>query len=134
MRHYNELILLPTFAERLDYLSLKGMVGAETFGFDRYLNQYFYRSPEWRRIRNFVIVRDNGCDLGIEGLDIQGRIIVHHMNPLSEEDIVVHSNDIINPDFLICTSIDTHNAIHYGTSRADILPAERTPFDTCPWK
>jgi hypothetical protein len=134
MRHYSELILLPTYQERLDYLQLYGAVGAETFGFDRYLNQRFYRSPEWKRVRDLVIVRDNGCDLGIDSLPIFGRVYVHHMNPVMLDDVLSHSSDILNPEFLICVSLDTHNAIHYGPSRQDILPIERSPNDTCPWK
>lgn len=135
IRRYSELILLPTFLERFEYLSLSGKVGEETFGFDRYLNQLFYRSKRWRSIRNEIIVRDNGCDLGIEGLDISDKIIVHHMNPVSLEELEFDNESLYNPDFLICVSHQTHNAIHYGD--ANLLPKgpiERKPNDTCPWK
>lgn len=134
MRRYSELRYLSTWKERFDYLQLRGAVGTETFGFDRYLNQRFYRSPEWRRVRDQIIVRDNGCDLGIDGLYISDKIVIHHMNPVAVDDILSHSLDILDPEFLICVSLDTHNAIHYGLDKTDILPAERTPFDTCPWK
>lgn len=135
IRRYSELILLPTFLERFGYLSLSGKVGEETFGFDRYLNQLFYRSKRWRSVRNEIIVRDNGCDLGIEGLDVSDKIIVHHMNPVSLEELEFDNESLYNPDFLICVSHQTHNAIHYGD--ANLLPkapVERKPNDTCPWK
>lgn len=135
IRRYSELILLPTFLERFGYLSLSGKVGEETFGFDRYLNQLFYRSKRWRSVRNEIIVRDNGCDLGIDGLDISDKIIVHHMNPVSLEELEFDNENLYNPDFLICVSHQTHNAIHYGD--ANLLPkapVERKPNDTCPWK
>lgn len=135
IRTYSELITLPTFEERFDYLQLNGAVGEETFGFDRYVNQKFYRSAEWRRIRDHVIVRDNGCDLGIEGYDIHGPILIHHMNPISIDDIYDVSEYLLNPDYLISTTQLTHNAIHYGTS--DLLikaPVERRKNDTCPWR
>lgn len=135
MRRYSELILIPTFAERFDYLQLNGSVGKETFGFDRYLNQVLYRSKEWRDIRDYVIIRDNCCDLGMEDRMILSRPIVHHMNPISMEDIYKRSKDIFDPDFLITVSHETHNAIHYGDKNLLILgPVERTPNDTCPWK
>lgn len=135
IRRYSELVLLPTFLERFEYLSLSGKVGEETFGFDRYLNQLFYRSKRWRSIRNEIIVRDNGCDLGIEGLDISDKIIVHHMNPVSLEELEFDNENLYNPDFLICVSHQTHNAIHYGDSNLlPKAPVERRPNDTCPWK
>lgn len=135
IRTYSELILLPTYEERFDYLKLDGLVGKETFGFDRYLNQIFYRSPEWKSIRDHVIIRDNGCDLGIDGREIFGRILIHHMNPISKEDIVNRSDFLLNPEYLICVSKLTHDAIHYGDE--DLLvkdPIVRRPNDTCPWK
>ena len=135
---YSELIKLPTFEERLSYLMLHGQVGAETFGFDRWLNQHFYRSEEWKRLRREIIIRDNGCDLGIDGYDIQGAILVHHMNPIVSDDIVNCTPYLLNPDFLISTSFDTHQAIHYENAEmlkvAPIYPVERKPNDTCPWK
>lgn len=135
MKSYSALIKIPTFKERFEYLKLGGRVGSETFGFDRYLNQVFYRSVEWKRIRDQVILRDNGCDLGVEGFDIHGKILIHHMNPLDMRDILDRSPYLIDPEFLICTSHSTHNAIHYGD--ASLLPSEpieRKPGDTCPWR
>lgn len=134
IRTYTSLMTFDTFAERLDYLQLKGGVGMETFGPDRYFNQLFYRSLEWKRIRDYVIIRDNGCDLGIPELPIPGKIYVHHMNPLEIEDIQHSSDGLLNPEYLITVSHATHNAIHYGT--LDILqePVVRTRFDTCPWR
>lgn len=135
-RSYSELITLPTYQERYEYLKLSGRVGADTFGFDRYLNQQLYqRNPRWKKARDKVIIRDNGCDLGIEGRDIVGKIIVHHMNPITMEDILNDRDWIYDPEFLICTTHTTHNAIHYGDERLLMLdPKERTPNDTCPWK
>lgn len=135
IRTYSELIKLPTFKERFEYLSLKGCVGKETFGWERYINQAFYRSKEWKDVRNFVIVRDCGCDLGISGREIPDRILIHHMNPILPKDIVLSNDFILDPEYLICTSHNTHEAIHYGSE--DLLisePVERTPNDTCPWK
>ena len=135
IKTYSELITLPTFEERYRYLRLKGNVGVDTFGFDRYLNQNFYRSSEWKRIRDEVIIRDNGCDLGIEDRSIPGRILIHHMNPITEKDILYHSDLLINPEYLICVSHMTHNAIHYGDEKLLIPePIVRTKNDTCPWK
>lgn len=135
LRCYRELIRLKTFDERFEYLKLKGIVGEATFGYDRYLNQLLYTSGEWRRIRRDIILRDNGCDLAVEGYDIQDIIIVHHMNPISVEDLIDFSEDVINPEYLICVSHDTHNAIHYGDkSLLTREPIERKPGDTCPWK
>lgn len=135
IRTYSELVTLPTFEERFNYLKLKGQVGKDTFGFDRWLNQIFYRDPEWKSVRDYVIVRDNGCDLGVDGYEINGRILVHHMNPISKEDILERSKYLLDPEFLISTVHNTHNAIHYGDE--DLLiktPIERTKNDTCPWK
>lgn len=136
IRTYSELSLLSTFEERFEYLRLDGEVGAETFGFDRYLNQAFYNSPEWRRVRDLVIIRDNGCDLGLDGYGIGGRLIIHHMNPLSIDDIRLATKNLLDPEYLLCVSHNTHNAIHYGDidlTAAAVL-AERKPNDTCPWK
>lgn len=135
IRTYSELITLPTFEERYEYLKLNGVVGEETFGFDRYINQLFYRSQEWRSVRNHVILRDNGCDLGVPGREINGRILIHHMNPITKEDILNRSDFLMNPEYLISTIDITHNAIHYGD--ANLLmkdPIERSKNDTCPWK
>ena len=135
IKTYSELIQLPTFEERFQYLRLSGKVGNETFGFDRYINQNFYRSSAWKRIRDQVIVRDNGCDLGIEDRMIGGKILIHHMNPITNKDIVDQTSILLNPEYLICVSHNTHNAIHYGDK--DLLikdPVVRTKNDTCPWK
>ena len=135
MRTYRELSRLKTFDERFEYLKLNGFVGEETFGYDRFLNQLLYKSSEWRSLRRDIIIRDNGCDLGLEGYDIQGMIIVHHMNPISVDDLKTFSGDVVNPEYLICVSSLTHKAIHYGDK--DLLPQlpiERRPGDTCPWK
>lgn len=136
IKTYSELITLPTFRERFRYLKIGGRVGEETFGWDRKINQYFYqRSDEWKSIRNYVIVRDNGCDLGIEGYDIYSHIIVHHINPITVEDIRTSSDYLLDPEFLICTSLNTHNAIHYGDeSLLYTSLIERTKNDTCPWR
>ena len=132
---YDELITLPTFKERFDYLKLNGFVGKETFGFDRYLNQVLYRSYEWKQTRKQVILRDNGCDLGINGREIFGKILVHHINPITLEDINNRNPEIFNLNNLITVSFDTHQAIHFGSY--ELLPkdpVERKPNDTCPWK
>lgn len=135
IRTYSELITLPTFKERYEYLRLGGRVGEDTFGFDRYLNQAFYKSEEWRSIRDHVITRDNGCDLGMEGHEIFGRILIHHMNPIRKEDIINRSDILLNPEYLICTIKNTHDAIHYGDeSLLVIAPVERRKNDTCPWR
>ena len=134
MRTYSELITLPTFRERFDYLKLDGTVGKETFGFDRYLNQNFYQSYEWKRVRRDVILRDQGCDLGILGMDILDRAIVHHMNPISVDDILEVTDYLLNPEFLITVSHATHNALHYFEDDRTLRdPAIRTPGDTCLW-
>ena len=136
IRTYSELITLPTFEERFRYLRLDGKVGVETFGFDRYLNQTFYRTDkEWLSIRDAVIIRDNGCDLGIPDRDIHSRIIVHHMNPITKEDILRRTKYLLDPEYLICTIKSTHDAIHYGDESILMLgPIERTKNDTCPWR
>lgn len=135
MSSYDELMSLDTFEKRFKYLQCNQRVGEDTFGYDRYLNQEFYKSREWQQVRNYVIARDNGCDLGVEGLPINGAIYVHHIIPLTKDDII-HSNDILlDPNNLICTSLETHNAIHYGDdsilNRNNII--ERSPNDTSPW-
>ena len=132
---YSELITLPTFKDRFKYLQLNGQVGKSTFGFGRYLNQNFYRSKEWKSVRNRVILRDNGCDLGVEGYEIHGQILIHHMNPITTADIESMSEYLMNPEYLISTVHSTHNAIHYGDENLLIAtPIERKPNDTCPWK
>lgn len=134
-RSYTELKRIDNFEDRFDYLKIGGSVGIETFGFDRYLNQALYRSKEWKRTRDIVIARDLGCDLGIEGREIYDKIIIHHMNPINEQDLIERNQDIFNPEFLICTSHNTHNAIHYGDkSLLPKGPIERLPYDTCPWR
>lgn len=133
-RTYSELRRFSSFEDRFEYLSLRGVVGNSTFGFDRYINQRFYTSRQWRQVRDVVITRDLGCDLGVEGFDIFDKIIIHHMNPMSAEDIESGSDDILDPEFLITTCHNTHNAIHYGD--ASLLPrplVERRPGDTRPW-
>lgn len=140
MRRYSELSKLKTFEERYEYLKLGGTVGESTFGFDRYFNQAFYHSPEWKKIRQLVILRDSDgnsvLDLGVEDHPISGRIYIHHMNPISLSDIENKTDFLLNPDFLICVSKDTHDAIHYGAdhvfTRNEII--ERKPFDTCLWR
>lgn len=137
IRTYSELITLPTFEERFEYLRLDGRIGDQTFGFDRYLNQLFYRDPEWLSIRDEVIVRDQGCDLGIEEYELSKgqRILIHHMNPLTKEDIVRRTKFLLDPEYLITTCHRTHTAIHYGDE--SLLPSKpivRTKNDTCPWR
>lgn len=135
IRTYSELMELPTFEERFRYLQLNGTVGQDTFGFDRYLNQTFYRSKEWKKIRDYVIVRDNGCDLAMDGREIYDKIYIHHMNPIMIQDILHESEFLLDPEYLICVSHRTHNAIHYGDESLLYQgPIERTPNDTCPWK
>lgn len=135
MKNYRELAKLKSFLDRFHYLKLDGRVGSDTFGFDRWVNQQFYRSREWRHIRHRVIARDHGCDLGIEGREIPTGIYIHHMNPLSIADIEMSADELLDPDYLVCTSRSTHNAIHYGD--ADLLIqdfVERRPNDTVPWR
>lgn len=135
IRTYSELIQLPTFEERFRYLRLKGIVGEDTFGFDRYMNQIFYRSQRWKEIRDAVIIRDNGCDLGIPGREIYGKITIHHMNPIRLSDIEHESAYLLNPEYLISVTHNTHNAIHYGDENLLIKPpVERSKNDTCPWR
>lgn len=134
-RCYTDLIQLPTFKERYEYLRLAGIVGRDTFGFDRYLNQKFYHSAEWKKIRRDVIIRDEGRDLAMEGYELQDNIFIHHMNPMVPEDLVNVPEWILNPEYLVCVSKRTHDAIHFGdASTLPQLPMERTPNDTCPWK
>lgn len=135
IRRYSDLIKLSSFKERYEYLRLDGVIGKDTFGFDRYLNQIFYKSKEWQAIRTQVIIRDNGCDLAMDGYDICGKILIHHMNPISVGDILQRSSLLIDPEFLISTTQTTHNAIHYGdSSLLPREPIERSKNDTCPWK
>lgn len=134
MRTYSEMIEYSTFEDRYEYLRLDGHVGRDTFGFDRYLNQSFYKSKEWKDVRNHVITRDNGCDLGIEDRPIFDKVLVHHMNPITPEDIENFSTEILNPEYLITITMDTHNAVHYGNqSGLIVLPPERFPGDTKLW-
>ena len=134
-RSYSELIKLPTFEERYKYLRIGGKVGKETFGYDRYLNQILYTSDEWRSFRNPIITRDNGCDLGCKGFELHSRIIVHHINPITVEDVVNRNPKVFDPDNVICVSHNTHQAIHYGNeSMLPLLPVERSRYDTCPWR
>lgn len=135
IRTYSELSKIKTFEGRYDYLNLYGVVGASTFGFDRFLNQLLYSSKQWKKSRNDVIIRDGACDLGVEGYEISSRLLVHHMNPITVEDIKNHNEIIFDPEFLITTVLNTHNAIHFGDK--SLLPkpiVERYKNDTCPWK
>ena len=134
-RTYSDLIVIPDFLGRYRYLKLSGAVGEITFGFDRFINQEFYRSKEWKRMRRDVIIRDNGCDMGVEGYEIFDRIIIHHMNPIRADDLVRHDLELImNPEFLISVSHRTHQAIHYGTENLlPQLPVRRTKGDTKLW-
>lgn len=135
IRRYSELSKIQTFEDRFEYLRLNGAVGTDTFGFERYLNQFFYRSSRWKKVRDLVIVRDNGCDLGFVGRDIYGKIFIHHMNPITKKDLEEESDILLNPEFLITVSFETHNAIHYGDiSLLPRDPIERKKNDTCPWK
>lgn len=135
LRTFSELSKLKTFEDRFQYLRLDGIVGEETFGFDRYLNQILYQSNEWKRCRRDIIIRDNGCDLGCEGFEVHGRILIHHINPITVDDIVKRNPKVFDPENLILTSHNTHQAIHYGNE--DLLiraPVERSKNDTCPWR
>ena len=135
IKTYSELITFSTFEERFEYLQLKGIVGQETFGFDRYLNQILYSSKEWKSLRNEIIVRDNGCDLALEGFEIHGRILIHHINPITIDDVIKRRGIVFDPENLICVTHNTHNAIHYGDKSLLITgPIERRANDTCPWK
>lgn len=134
-RSYSELITIPTYEDRFHYLQLNGAVGKDTFGYDRYLNQILYNSKEWKRFRDEIIIRDNGCDLAFEGYDIHGRILVHHINPITVDDVVNRNPIVFDPENVICVTHNTHNAIHYGDESLLITaPVERTKHDTCPWK
>lgn len=135
IKTYSELLTIPTFEGRYNYLRLGGQVGEETFGFDRWLNQRFYKDPEWLAVRDYVIVRDSGCDLAIPGREIRTKILVHHMNPITKDDILRRSKLLLDPEYLICTIKNTHDAIHYGDESLLITaPVERSLHDTCPWK
>lgn len=135
IKSYSELLQLQTFIERYNYLKIGGRVGVETFGYDRYLNQVLYRSDEWKRFRREIILRDNGCDLAHSNYEIYGKIIVHHLNPITVEDVLRRDPRIFDPENVICVSLNTHNAIHYGDESLLVLgPIERRPNDTCPWK
>lgn len=135
IRRYSELMRIPTFEERFEYLRLDGQVGADTFGSDRYLNQIFYKSPEWKKIRDEIIIRDQCCDLAMPGYDIHGPVLIHHLNPITKADILSRMDLLLNPEYLVCTIQSTHNAIHYGDVNLLITnPIERKPNDTCPWK
>lgn len=134
IRTFSELVHIPTFEERFDYLQLRGQVGSSTFGFDRWMNQLFYRSRDWKLVRQHVIARDLGCDLAMEGYEIHDRIYIHHMNPMEADDLVHGNQDVLDPEFLISTTHRTHNAIHYGDR--NLLPrklVERRPGDTALW-
>ncbi len=134
-RSYSELIRIPSYEERYSYLRLDGEVGSATFGFDRYLNQRFYHSSEWRSIRDFVIARDNGCDMAVDGRTIYDKIYIHHINPICVKDLELVRDILYDPEYLVCVSFDTHNAIHYGTdSLLSKDPIIRRPGDTCPWR
>lgn len=146
MKSYTELCTLPTYEERLEYLQLHGEVGKDTFGFDRWLNQDFYQSREWRQFRDKIIARDMGCDLGCkdhpitdwvlrDGRPVKPKISIHHMNPITKEDVLQHSEKLLDPENAICVSAVTHKAIHYGTGKGPKLPdGDRKPGDTCPWR
>lgn len=134
-KSYSELIQLPTFKERFRYLELGGKVGEETFGFQRWANQQLYHSSEWLRFRDDVIIRDNGCDLGVEGYEIAGAVLIHHLNPITYEDVVNRAPCVFDMDNVICTQLSTHNAIHYSDESLLIqMPTQRSRNDTCPWK
>lgn len=135
IRCYSELIRIPSYEDRFEYLRLNGRVGADTFGFDRVFNQMFYHSKEWRRLRRDIIVRDYGADMAMRDWPVNGLIIIHHMNPITLNDLEAQSDYLMNPEYLVCVSYDTHNAIHYGDKHLlRSLPIERVPNDTCPWK
>lgn len=135
IRRYSELIKIDNYLDRFEYLKLGGKVGTETFGFERYLNQKFYQSKEWKRVRDAIIIRDNGCDMAFSGREIQSKIIIHHINPVLPKDIIDKEDWILNPEFLVCVSKQTHDAIHYGDKSLLILdPVIRTKNDTCPWR
>ena len=135
IRTYSELMKFDNFIDRYNYLKLGGKVGEETFGFDRYLNQQFYKSKEWLRLRDEIIIRDNACDLGIPDREIPSRIIIHHMNPITKNDIINQTEFLLNPEYMICVTKRTHDAIHYGDESLLFTGlVERTKNDTCPWR
>lgn len=136
IRSYNELKTLKTFEERYEYLRLGGIIGKDTFGFDRFINQKLYTSSEWKRFRHQIILRDNGCDLGIEGYEIPRNAIIHHINPITVDDVINHDPKVFDPNNAILTTIHTHNAIHYGTDKVNPRQSivERKENDTCPWR
>lgn len=135
IRTYSELIRIPTFEDRFRYLQLKGDVGENTFGFDRYLNQAFYRSREWRQLRNEIILRDGACDMALDGYEITSNIFIHHMNPITQDAIIHRDESILNPEYLVCVSFVTHNAIHYGSfDLIDNSYVDRKPGDTLLWR
>ena len=135
IKTYSELITLPTFEERFEYLRLNGTVGSETFGHDRHLNQTLYRSPEWKRFRHKIIIRDNGCDLACEGYEIYEKVLIHHINPITIKDILERNPMVFDPENVVCTILNTHNAIHYGDDSLIIkAPIQRHKNDTCPWR
>ena len=135
IKTYSELITIPTYEERFRYLKLDGVVGEETFGFDRYLNQIFYNSDVWKSRRNKIIIRDNGCDMAMDDYEIKGKIYIHHMNPIAITDILTQSDFLLNPEYLVCVAFRTHQAIHYGDESLLVTaPIERKPNDMCPWR
>ena len=136
IRTYTELSTLQTFDERFDYLKLNSKIGIATFGYDRYLNQILYTSPDWKKLRDEIIIRDNGNDLALEGYPIYGKAVIHHINPITLDDVLDHSPDVFNPEYLICVSHKTHNAIHYGNDdyKRTMNVVERRPNDTIPWR
>ncbi len=135
IKSYSELIKIPTFIERYRYLKIGGQVGEETFGYDRYLNQILYRSSEWKRFRRDIIIRDNGCDLACDGYEIIGKVLIHHIDPITVRDIELRDPKIFDPENVVSVTLNTHNAIHYGDESLLITePLVRTPNDTCPWK
>lgn len=132
---YTELMKLDTFEDRFAYLKLNGKVGSDTFGFERFLNQSFYHSDAWKKFRNEIILRDKACDLGVDGYEMNDHIIIHHMNPITLDDLVHFNPDVMNPEYVICVSDETHKAIHYGSEKIlRRVPVERRAGDTCPWK
>lgn len=135
IKTYSEMVRLPTFLERYRYLKIGGQVGEETFGYDRYLNQILYRSSEWKRFRRDIIIRDNGCDLACDGYEIIGKVLIHHIDPITVRDIELRDPKIFDPENVVSVTLNTHNAIHYGDESLLITePLVRTPNDTCPWK
>lgn len=135
IKTYSELITIPTYEERFRYLKLDGVVGEETFGFDRYLNQIFYNSDAWKSRRNEIIIRDNGCDMAVDDYEIKGKIYIHHMNPIAITDILTQSDFLLNPEYLVCVAFRTHQAIHYSDESLLVTaPVERKPNDMCPWR